>query len=98
MQNLYVDYLSDRLSMSQEVLILKYCVCYSCIVGYNIFSFCLVLQNVELLNGQTPDGNTYYEQYNAPCGVIRTGDCVYVRTDMGRQLVAQVDSVWTSKQ
>lgn len=54
--------------------------------------------NVELLNGQTPDGNTYYEQYNAPCSVIRTGDCVYVRTDMGRQLIAQVDSVWTNKQ
>ncbi|GFG36133.1 hypothetical protein Cfor_02751 [Coptotermes formosanus] len=54
--------------------------------------------NVELLNGQTPDGNTYYEQYNAPCGVIRTGDCVYVRTDMGRQLIAQVDSIWTNKQ
>jgi len=63
-----------------------------------IYYFYFVLQNVEMLNGQTPDGNTYYEQYNAPCNVIRTGDCVYVRTDMGRQLIAQVDSVWTNKQ
>ncbi|XP_021930811.1 protein polybromo-1-like isoform X6 [Zootermopsis nevadensis] len=54
--------------------------------------------NVEVLNGQTPDGCTYYEQFNAPCGVIRTGDCVYVRTDIGRQLIAQVDSIWTDKQ
>jgi protein polybromo-1 len=69
-----------------------------CLVGYKIFSLYFFLQNVELLNGQTPDGNTYYEQYNAPCNVIRTGDCVYVRTDMGRQLIAQVDSVWTNKQ
>jgi hypothetical protein len=53
---------------------------------------------VELLCGQTSDGNTYYEQYNAPCSVIRTGDCVYVRTDMGRQLIAQVDSIWNDKQ
>ncbi|XP_033610687.1 protein polybromo-1 isoform X6 [Cryptotermes secundus] len=54
--------------------------------------------NVEVLNGQTPDGCTYYEQFNTPCGVVRTGDCVYVRTDIGRQLIAQVDTVWTNKQ
>ncbi|XP_069679864.1 protein polybromo-1 isoform X4 [Periplaneta americana] len=54
--------------------------------------------NVEVVNGQTADGCTYYEQFNAPAGVVRTGDCVYVRTDIGRQLIAQVDTIWTNKQ
>ncbi|PSN42113.1 hypothetical protein C0J52_02963 [Blattella germanica] len=54
--------------------------------------------NVEIPNGQSTDGCTYFEQYNVPCGIVRTGDCVYVRTDMGRQLIAQVDTIWANKQ
>lgn len=45
------------------------------------------------------EGNTYYEQYNTICsGVIKTGDCVYVATDGGRQLIAQVDTIWDTKE
>ncbi|XP_066994132.2 protein polybromo-1 isoform X3 [Anabrus simplex] len=54
--------------------------------------------NVVMFNPQGQEGCTYYEQYNIPSGVIRTGDCVYVRTDGGRQLICQVDSIWTDKQ
>ncbi|CAG4978753.1 unnamed protein product [Colias eurytheme] len=43
----------------------------------------------------TDDENTYYEQYNTVCsGVIKTGDYVYVVTDGGKQLIAQVDTIW----
>ncbi|KAL4708480.1 hypothetical protein ACJJTC_014088 [Scirpophaga incertulas] len=43
----------------------------------------------------TDDENTYYEQYNTVCsGVIKTGDYVYVVTDGGKQMLAQVDTIW----
>ncbi|CAG9569241.1 unnamed protein product [Danaus chrysippus] len=43
----------------------------------------------------TDDENTYYEQYNTVCsGVIKTGDFVYVVTDGGKQILAQVDTIW----
>ncbi|XP_072934610.1 protein polybromo-1 [Epargyreus clarus] len=43
----------------------------------------------------TDDENTYYEQYNMVCsGVIKTGDYVYVVTDGGKQMIAQVDTIW----
>ncbi|XP_047525379.1 protein polybromo-1 isoform X6 [Pieris napi] len=43
----------------------------------------------------TDDENTYYEQYNTVCsGVIKTGDYVYVVTDGGTQIIAQVDTIW----
>lgn len=45
------------------------------------------------------DGNTYYEQYNTICsGVIKTGDYVYVAAENGRQTIAQVDSIWDTKE
>lgn len=49
--------------------------------------------------GVIDEGNTYYEQYNTICsGVVKTGDCVYVATDGGRQLIAQIDSIWDTKE
>ncbi|XP_013138008.1 PREDICTED: protein polybromo-1 [Papilio polytes] len=43
----------------------------------------------------TDDENTYYEQYNTVCsGVVKTGDYVYVVTDGGKQMIAQVDTIW----
>ncbi|GBP69254.1 Protein polybromo-1 [Eumeta japonica] len=43
----------------------------------------------------TDDENTYYEQYNTVCsGVIKRGDYVYVVTDGGKQMIAQVDTIW----
>lgn len=48
--------------------------------------------------GQIDDGNIYFEQYNTICsGVVKTGDFVYVATDDGRQLIAQIDAIWETK-
>ncbi|XP_060527189.1 protein polybromo-1 isoform X2 [Cylas formicarius] len=57
------------------------------------------LQNVVAdISMEIDDGNTYYEQYNTICsGVVKTGDFVYVVADGGRQVVAQIDSVWDTK-
>lgn len=58
----------------------------------------LLFQNIEVFNSQGLEGHTYYEQFNAPGAVIRTGDCVYLRTDTGRQVIQQVESIWMNKQ
>lgn len=42
--------------------------------------------------------NTYYEQYNTCAGSVKTGDFVYVATDGGRQQIAQVDALWSTKE
>ena len=39
-------------------------------------------------------GQTFYQQLNIPGHVLRTGDCVYVRAENGKQLIAQIDSMW----
>ena len=39
-------------------------------------------------------GLTYYQQLNIPSHILRTGDCVYVRAENGKQLIAQIDSMW----
>lgn len=50
-------------------------------------------------NLEIDDGNTYYEQYNTICsGVVKTGDFVYVAADGGRQMIAQIDSIWDTKE
>ncbi|KAG5885887.1 hypothetical protein JTB14_019148 [Gonioctena quinquepunctata] len=44
------------------------------------------------------DGNTYYEQFNTICsGVAKTGDFVYVVAEGGKQIIAQIDSIWETK-
>ncbi|XP_022920699.1 protein polybromo-1 isoform X3 [Onthophagus taurus] len=53
---------------------------------------------VAFANMNIDDGNTYYEQYNTICsGVVKTGDFVYVAADGGRQMIAQIDSIWDTK-
>ncbi|XP_034942972.1 protein polybromo-1 isoform X2 [Chelonus insularis] len=52
--------------------------------------------NIVLYNVDDTD-NTYYEQYNTCSGPVKTGDFVYVATDGGRQQIAQVDSIWSTK-
>ena len=42
------------------------------------------------------DGNTYYEQLNAGPLVLKTGDCVYVKSEHSKQVIAQIDSMWTT--
>ncbi|XP_065348205.1 protein polybromo-1 isoform X6 [Cloeon dipterum] len=54
--------------------------------------------NVELNLEQPIEGFTYYEQYKVQsCGTIKTGDCVYVKNNTGKQIVVQVDSIWVTK-
>ncbi len=44
------------------------------------------------------EGNVYYEQYNTICsGVVKTGDYVYVATESGKQAIAQINSIWETK-
>ncbi|XP_043276955.1 protein polybromo-1 isoform X2 [Venturia canescens] len=52
--------------------------------------------NVVIFNPDDPE-NTYYEQYNTCAGPAKTGDFVYVATDGGRQQIAQIDSIWSTK-
>ncbi|XP_023319103.1 protein polybromo-1 isoform X2 [Trichogramma pretiosum] len=54
------------------------------------------IPNVMVFNPNDTD-NTYYEQYNTCVGPVKLGDFVYVATDGGRQQVAQVDSIWSTK-
>lgn len=69
--------------------------CFVFIIFYIIF-----FQNVVVYNPLgSDDENTYYEQYNTVCsGIIKTGDYVYVVTDGGKQMVAQVDTIWETKE
>jgi len=58
-----------------------------------------LIQNVVVYVNGGEDGCTYYEQYNTICsGVIKTGDYVYVATETGRQSIAQINSIWESKE
>ncbi|VEN56896.1 unnamed protein product [Callosobruchus maculatus] len=44
------------------------------------------------------DGNTYYQQFNTICsGVVKTGDFVYVVAEGGKQIIAQIDHIWETK-
>ncbi|XP_023290298.1 protein polybromo-1 isoform X3 [Orussus abietinus] len=52
--------------------------------------------NVILFSQEDSD-NSYYEQYNTCAGTVKTGDFVYVATDGGRQQIAQIDSLWSTK-
>ncbi|XP_068985674.1 protein polybromo-1 isoform X5 [Bombus flavifrons] len=52
--------------------------------------------NVILYNPDDAE-NTYYEQYNTCAGSVKTGDFVYVATDGGRQQIAQIDAIWSTK-
>lgn len=44
------------------------------------------------------ENNTYFEQFNSVCsGVVKTGDFVYVATESGKQAIAQINSIWETK-
>ena len=47
--------------------------------------------------GSAP-GLAYYQQLNIPGHTLRTGDCVYVRAENGKQLIAQIDSMWITSE
>lgn len=42
--------------------------------------------------------HSYYEQFNTICsGTVKTGDYVYVATEAGKQSIAQIQSIWETK-
>ncbi|XP_026831166.1 protein polybromo-1 isoform X10 [Ooceraea biroi] len=61
-----------------------------------LFNILSIVQNVILYNPEDTE-NTYYEQYNTCVGSVKTGDFVYVATDGGRQQIAQIDAIWSTK-
>lgn len=48
-------------------------------------------------NEAAQEGCTYYEQYTIPGPItLRRGDAVYVRAENGKNLIAQIDTMWTA--
>ncbi|XP_053202089.1 protein polybromo-1-like isoform X2 [Panonychus citri] len=43
------------------------------------------------------EGAIYYEQFTIPSGSYKLGDCCYVRTDNGRNLICRIDRMWVDK-
>ena len=51
----------------------------------------------EILPHPITDGYTYYEQYTIPGPItLRRGDMVYVRSENGKNLIAQIDTMWAA--
>merc|ERR1719150_998241 len=56
----------------------------------------VVWENAEPVTGHS-DGCVYYEQYSIPGPItLRRGDAVYVRAENGKNLIAQIDAMWTA--
>eukprot|EP00095_Tigriopus_kingsejongensis_P009080 maker-scaffold742_size103727-snap-gene-0.20 protein:Tk09080 transcript:maker-scaffold742_size103727-snap-gene-0.20-mRNA-1 annotation:"protein polybromo-1 isoform x2" len=57
--------------------------------------------NVKWANpdsSQVQENRTYYEQYTIPGPItLRRGDAVYVRSENGKNLIAQIDLMWTGE-
>ncbi|XP_055608504.1 protein polybromo-1 isoform X2 [Uranotaenia lowii] len=54
--------------------------------------------NVSIYVNGAEEGSVYYEQYNTVCGgLVKTGDFVYVATEAGKQSIAQIQSIWETK-
>lgn len=51
----------------------------------------------EVLPHPITEGHTYYEQYTIPGPItLRRGDMVYVRSENGKNLIAQIDTMWAA--
>lgn len=54
--------------------------------------------NVAVTVQGSDESNTYYEQFNTICsGIVKTGDFCYVATESGKQAIAQINSIWETK-
>lgn len=54
--------------------------------------------NPELGDQPQQPGTVYYEQYTIPGPItLRRGDNVYVRSENGKNLIARIDTMWTSE-
>merc|ERR1719232_2174140 len=48
-------------------------------------------------NPEAGEGSQYFEQYTIPGPItLRRGDAVYVRAENGKNLIAQIDSMWVA--
>jgi protein polybromo-1 len=60
------------------------------------------LPNVPWTNSDVnadSSGNVYYEQYTIPGPItLRRGDTVYVRSEQGKNLIAQIDKMWIGEE
>lgn len=55
--------------------------------------------NIVLKVEGAKNENTYYEQFNtSSAGVVKTGDFVFVASEAGKQFVAQICSIWETKE
>jgi protein polybromo-1 len=56
--------------------------------------------NIQWENSESTgvqEGCIYYEQYSIPGPItLRRGDAVYVRAENGKNLIAQIDTMWTA--
>jgi len=56
----------------------------------------IIWENPETVQGHG-DGCVYYEQYTIPGPItLRRGDAVFVRAETGKNLIAQIDAMWTA--
>ena len=58
----------------------------------------ILWENPEMVPGQSiSEGSQYFEQYTIPGPItLRRGDAVYVRAENGKNLIAQIDSMWVA--
>ena len=58
-----------------------------------------IIPNVVWEHHEGLVGNTYFEQYTIPGPItLRRGDFVYVRSESGKNLIAQIDTMWTGQE
>ena len=57
-----------------------------------------VVENVQWVKEGADDGLTYWEQYSIPGPItLRRGDHVLVRGENNRNMIAQIDTMWTGQ-
>jgi len=56
----------------------------------------ILWENPDVVPG-AGEGSQYFEQYTIPGPItLRRGDAVYVRAEFGKNLIAQIDSIWVA--
>jgi len=56
----------------------------------------IIMENPDIIPG-AGEGSQYFEQYTIPGPItLRRGDAVYVRGENGKNLIAQIDSMWVA--
>ncbi|KAL3851884.1 hypothetical protein ACJMK2_015582 [Sinanodonta woodiana] len=50
-----------------------------------------------IVENQTDDGCTYYEQIKTETGCYKLDDCVYMRSDRDKPVIARIEKMWIDK-